>query len=66
VPDYNLPVEDLLKMAQDRMEILNITEAQQILEAALLKYPTNVNVMDSLGELLLQLGEVERALIVFF
>ncbi len=63
-PAIELPVETLLKMAQDYMEALNITDAQQILERALAKYPENVNVLDTLGELLFSLGEVERALTV--
>lgn len=46
------------------MEALEITEAQQVLERALAKYPDDVNVLDSLGELLFSLGEVERAITV--
>jgi len=48
------------------MEALEITEAQQVLERALLKYPNDVNVLDSLGELLFSLGEVERAIAVIY
>lgn len=62
IPD--LPAEDFLKKAQDHMEALQITEAQQVLEAALIKFPNHVGILDSLGELLFSLGEVERAIAV--
>ena len=62
IPAVELPVEELLQKAQERMDALEITEAQKLYERALLKYPTNVNVLDSLAELLFSLGEAERGI----
>lgn len=58
----NLSVEELLKLTQNYMEALKITEAQQVLEHAIAKYPDNVGIIDSLSELLFSLGDVDRAI----
>ena len=61
-PAIELPVDELLTIAQEHMDALRISEAQQTYERALLKYPDNANVLDSLSELLFSLGEAERAI----
>ncbi len=64
-PAVELPVDELLKLAQDQMEALNLTEAQNLYERALLKYPNNPNVLDAFAELLFSLGESERGIQVW-
>jgi hypothetical protein len=61
-PAVELPVEELLKLAQEQLDALNITEAQNLYERALLKYPDNPNVLDAFAELLFSLGESERGI----
>lgn len=64
MPDQR--AEELLRTAQEHLEALELAEAQQTLERALAKYPEHVGVLDALGELLFSLGEVERAVSVFW
>lgn len=60
----DLPAEDLLRMAQEYLDALNITEAEKVLHHAVTKYPDNVNLLDTYAELKFSLGEAEKGIML--